>query len=349
MSDFTKIDKNFKVETVNDKALTFYNCLEAPFKVYGLIPPTEDHPYFLRLPQEVADSVSPSVGRLASHTTGGRVRFSTDSKIIAVRVKMHNVTKLSQFALTGSAGLDLYSDDGYCDTFAPPYDLEDGFTAVKVRKEQGFNTFTVHFPLYSGVNSLEIGLEPGCALQEAPEYKVTTPVVYYGSSVTQGACASRPGCSYENAISRRLSCDHVNLGFSGSAMAEDAMIEYLAGLPMSAFVQDYDHNAPDPEHLEKTHYKLYKAVRDANPELPIILISQLQDRLTPEKARRREIIRETFETAKAAGDEKVWFLDGQQIMAQFGAGCGMTDSAHPNDLGFACMAKAVGDILENVL
>ncbi len=349
MSDFSKIDKNFKVETVNDKALTFYNCLEAPFKVYGLILPTQEEPRFMRLPQAVADRVSKGVSGLACHTAGGRVRFATDSKTVAIRVKMCRITRLPHFSLTGSAGLDLYSQDGYCNTFVPPQEMEDGFTTAVVRKEEGLKNLTIHFPLYSGVTSLEIGLEPGCTLLEAPEYRITTPVVYYGSSVTQGACASRPGCSYENAITRRLECDHVNLGFSGSAMAEDEMIKYLAGLKMSAFVQDYDHNAPDPAHLEKTHYKLYKAIREAHPSLPIILISQLQDRLNAEKAQRREIIRETFEKARAAGDNNVWFLDGTQVMAQFGSGCGMTDTAHPNDLGFACMAKAVGDILEKVL
>lgn len=349
MSDFSQIDKNFRLEKVENRELRFYNCLASPFQVYGLILPTQTEPRFLRLPQEIADGVSKGVSGLACHTTGGRVRFRTDSKIIAVRVKMCRITKLPHFSLTGSAGLDLYADDVYCDTFVPPYDIQDGFTSVKARKDSLLRTVTIHFPLYSGVTSLEIGLEPGCRLLEAPEYKVTTPVVYYGSSVTQGACASRPGCSYQNALSRRLNCDHVNLGFSGSAKAEDTMIAYLAGLEMSAFVMDYDFNAPDAAHLQATHGKLYRAIRAAHPGIPIVMASQLQDELSQEQARRRDIIRATYEAARAAGDDRVWFLDGQKVLAQFGGNCGMADDAHPNDLGFACMAKAVGDILEPLL
>lgn len=109
-------------------------------------------------------------------------------------------------------------------------------------------------------------------LKQAPKYAVKKPVVYYGSSITQGACASRPGNCYESILSRRLDCDYINLGFSGSAKGEDAIVDYIIGLDMSVFVMDYDYNAPTPEHLEKTHSKMFKAIRAEHPTLPIIIM-----------------------------------------------------------------------------
>ena len=86
-------------------------------------------------------------------------------------------------------------------------------------------------------------------LKDAPEYRIKKPVVYYGSSITQGGCASKPGSSYESILSRRFDCDYINLGFSGTAKGEDEIVDYIKGLEMSVFVMDYDHNAPTTEHL----------------------------------------------------------------------------------------------------
>ena len=59
-------------------------------------------------------------------------------------------------------------------------------------------------------------------------------------------------------------------------------------------------------------------------------------------------IKKTYENALAAGDENVYFLDGTALMEMAGYD-GTVDGTHANDLGFASMAKAVGDVLEQVL
>ena len=123
------------------------------------------------------------------------------------------------------------------------------------------HTFTINFPLYQGVNSLYIGLKEGSVIKEAPEYETTAPFVYYGSSITQGGCASRPGSAYQNILSRHLQWDHINLGFSGSCKGEDEMAYYIASLDMSVFVYDYDHNAPTVEHLKNTHEIFFKKIK----------------------------------------------------------------------------------------
>ena len=95
------------------------------------------------------------------------------------------------------------------------------------------------------------------------------PVVFYGSSITHGAAAGRPGNTYENFISQKYNLDYVNLGFAGQAKGEVNMAEYIAGLRMCAFVCDYDHNAPDADYLEKTHYRFYEIIRESILIYPI--------------------------------------------------------------------------------
>lgn len=118
---------------------------------------------------------------------------------------------------------------------------------------------------------------------------------------------------------------------------------------MSAFVYDYDYNAPDEGHLQNTHARMFNTVRAKNPQLPIIMLSCPQSKLNESFRRRRDIIMRTYMSAREAGDNNVYFIDGGEILNIFGGDSGTVDNCHPNDLGFACMAKAIGDVLQNIL
>ena len=96
----------------------------------------------------------------------------------------------------------------------------------------------IHFPLYDNVDELWIGIEKNATLQEGGQYRSLAPVIYYGSSITQGGCASRPGNAYPAIISRQLNCDFRNLGFSGSSRGEQISAQYIAEQPMCVFVMD---------------------------------------------------------------------------------------------------------------
>ena len=349
MSEISHIDSNFKVDTqLCETDIRFYDVKQEPFQLHGVFYASGQ---FRRIPQEVAKSVSEGVYSLHSHTAGGRVRFRTDSPYIAIHATMPQVGKMSHFALTGSAGFDLYIRDGsekYWKSFVPPFDILDGYESIVYFDSAQMRDVTIHFPLYSDVSELYIGLRSDALVGQAQRYRVEKPIVYYGSSITQGGCASRPGNSYESMISRRLDADYINLGFSGNAKGEPAIAQYIAGIDMAAFVYDYDYNAPTVEHLENTHRKMYDIIRKAYPALPIILLSRPAFRLSAEEQRRLDVIRRTYEAAKAAGDDHVFLIDGSALMAL--AQCeGTVDGCHPNDLGFASMAKAVGDVLEQVL
>lgn len=345
MTDISKIDKNFEIKTDIEKDdIKFYNVEETPFRVYGVF---KEKGKYRRMPENIAKRVSAGVYQLHTNTAGGRVRFATDSPYVAIHAEMESMGKRPPFAFTGSAGFDLYVDDNYVKTFVPPFDMEVGYDSIVQFETNELREITINFPLYSDVKELYIGLKENSSIKEAMPYKNTKPVVYYGSSITQGGCASRPGMSYESIISRKFNYDFINLGFSGKAKAEDEMIDYIKNLEMSLFVYDYDHNAPTPEHLLKTHEKMFKAIRNEHPHIPVIIMSRPKFNLTEEEIMRLSIIETTYKNAVASGDKNVYLLDGKSLTELCGNE-GTVDGCHPTDFGFASMARTVSDVIKTI-
>ena len=347
--DISEIDKNLAVATsISREGLHFYDAEWEPFQIYGIY---KEDGMFRRMPKAVAEQVSPGVLALHTNTAGGRVRFVTDSPYVAIKTECEP-GKMPHFALTGSAGFDMYTEcDGdvrYKGTFTPPFIVSDGYESVLDFTDSRERIITINFPLYSSVSKLNIGLKEGAVIKAAPAYRIEKPVVYYGSSITQGGCASRPGSSYQSILSRRLDCDYINLGFSGSAKGEDAMVDYIKGLDMSVFVMDYDHNAPSVEHLRATHSKMFHAIRQAQPDLPIILMPRPKYYLEPAEQERAEIVHNTYLEAKAKGDPNVYFISGAKLMEK-ALDEGTVDGCHPTDFGFHSMACAVEEVLREIL
>lgn len=348
MSDITKADSNFVVKTsLNIDGLRFYDIKDAPFSVFGLI---FENGHYNRLPDDVGESVSSGVHYLNAHTAGGRIKFVTDSPYVAIKAVMPVVEKMPHFALTGSAGFDLYvgKKEVYCNSFTPPFDLTDGYESVIRFDCKRKREVTVNFPLYSGVSELYVGLDENAVLEASAGYKHTAPIVYYGSSITQGGCASRPGNAYQSIISRALQTDFINLGFSGSARGEREIAEYISNLKMSAFVYDYDHNAPSLKHLENTHQRMFSIIREKNPSLPIVILSRPKYRLTKDEEKRLEIIRRTYTDAISANDKNTYLVDGPTLMKYAGHD-GVVDDCHPNDLGFYSIAKVLIPLLKRLI
>lgn len=127
------------------------------------------------------------------------------------------------------------------------------------------------------------------------------------------------------------------------------MAEYIASLSMRAFVYDYDHNAPDADHLRRTHEPFFQIIRKQQPELPVIFVTRPKMKLSAEEVQRREIVFETYQNAVCAGDRHVYFVSGSQMFARAGGGDCTVDGTHPNDLGFFYMAEAIGAALEEAL
>ena len=342
----SEVDKNFEVSSsIRKDGMVFLDADSRPFQIYGIY---RENGKYRRLPEEIAKAVTPGFYQLHSNTAGGRVRFRTDSPQIAIIAKMEGLGIYPHCAFSGTCGFDLYADGSYGATFVPPVEMKDGYEACKELGEKKWREITINFPTYADVVQLQIGLCEDAQLDAPTPYKYEKPIVFYGSSITQGGCASRPGNCYTSIVARKLDSDHINLGFSGNCRAHAPVMDHIKGLDMSVFVYDYDHNSQTPEFLEGTHEKGFLIVREARPDLPIVLMTRPNARLTPDEVERLEIIRTTYNNALKRGDKNVYLIEGSELMAKAGVE-GTVDGIHPNDWGFASMAEPVTELLRKIL
>ena len=349
----------FSSENILSLSPIAYNARKAPFRIHGLYKP-EKEGVFRRMPTEVAETVNGGVKLLHKNTAGARVRFATDSSFIAVGAyypPMEYYSKGSA-ALSGLGAFcfDLYADGRHVQVLQPEcltadenqafFDIKDGhyeaFANFGVKK---MREITLFFPSFVNVEEIFIGLEADALVEPATPYKNEKPVVIYGSSITQGACASRAGNTYPSILSRRHNFDFINLGFAGSAQAENAIIDYLCSLEASMLVFDYDHNSPNPDFLRRTHLRALRKLRAAHPDIPFILLSRPNLSGGEEAALERiEIIKESLHELENDGCGPVHFVSGNEIFKSCDSEMMTADNTHPTDLGFYAMAAALDGI-----
>ena len=357
MENYINIDKNMVVNsTIGDTEVVWRDVRQSPFALHGFYEPLTQ-PYFRRVPPDVAAATSEGVDKLSRESAGGRVRFSTDSPYIAIRAKYLVVGRSPHLTLLSSSGFDLYTEGEFGSRFVKefrmPYDMVDSYEQILQVGEGGMRSYTVNFPVHAVVESLEIGLKPDASIGEAKPYRDIKPVIFYGSSIVHGTAATRPGYTYSAIISRELNLDFRNIGFSGQAKGETALAQWMASLPMSVFVCDYDHNAPTVEHLKATHYPLYETVREKNPQLPYIMVTRPDYWTLPLEQehilQRRDVIMSSYLKARAAGDKNVYFVDGMSFNYAPHQYETSVDSIHPNDAGFLRMADGIGTVIRHAL
>ena len=342
--DIAKLDRNFAPEKVDGVEVVYRNAFEKPFVLEGF-------PWYsketmgknlYRLPRTITpQDISGGVWQLANHTAGGVVRFRTDSRCVTIRANILNQNpKMGHMPETGSSGFDIFRNrNEHVKTVNPAHyknEIPRPLVAVAAKSGTGkMCDYAIYLPLYNGLYSLEIGLSPDAKIEEPTPHKIKKPILFYGSSITQGACASRTSNSYSAMLCRELDAPMINLGFSGNAKGEPKMAELIASLDLAAFVYDYDYNAPNAEHLAKTHEAFFKRIRKAHPDLPIIILGKI----TGATDGRDAIVRATYENAVKAGDKKVWFVDGKKLFGGADVSYLTVDKCHPNDLGFYLMFR----------
>lgn len=341
--DISQIDKNFNLQnTTVEGGVRYYTIPHESFSLHGVYY-HETQKEFVRMDRKIGATVNEGVHGLSNYTAGGRLRFATDSTTLTLRVTYPALRLMVHMPITGQGGFSLLED------------TEDGVNLVKIlpplphNKEGyelscplpgGMRNYILHFPLYNDVTSLAIGLDEGATVKKGKAYRDVKPIIYYGSSITQGGCASRPDNSYQGTIAKWNNIDFWNYGFSGNARGEQTMADYLAGLDCSFFVCDYDHNAPSVEHLRNTHYAFYQRYRQQRPDTPILFLTKPDYYARPDQIEREKIIRATYRKARSNGDKNVYFLAGKTFFPKDKENC-MVDGCHPNDLGFYLMAKKI--------
>ncbi len=358
-----EIDRNFKTADLGGTAVNFYDAHTAPFEIRGFAWHDPADKTFYRFPPELAESPEINEGArwLAHQTSGGTVRFRTDSPFVAIRADLKYSSDMNHMPRAGSAGFDIYLGRGmrsnHVGTAQPNRDQEKMEQIICQNPCPGkVSDFTLNMPLYGGCANIEIGLAPDAKLLPPTPHKIKQPVFFYGNSITQGGCASRPGNSFTNMLCRALDAPQVNLGFSGSGMGEKIIAERIAEVPASAIVLDYDYNAPTPEHLEATHGPFFNAIRKKQPAVPVVFLtapnvwSEFPDTEAFKlQIIRREIIRKTYINALTAGDQNVYFVDGADLFGRGDRSACTVDRCHPNDLGFYRMYKTLLPLLRKIV
>lgn len=355
MSDISKIDKNFAVSEIAPGG-QFYSIDSAPFVIYGV---QKDDKGYYRVPQSVAEATSQGVAELTRFSAGGIVKFSTNSTKLAMKAEGAIGGVMPHMAAVGSCGFCVYEGENFIASFFPtiqPTTIgEEKFLNFRESgpMDDDFHDITIYMPLYGAYRNIEIKVEDGKEIRPPKKtFRNEKPVVFYGSSITQGGCASTPAMAFTNIISRDMNLYCLNLGFSGNAKGEESITEYMANLDMSVFVLDYDHNAPSLEHLEATHEKVFKGIRAKNPELPIIMASSIPCTGASIKYQkdRRDVIYTTYKNAVEAGDKNVYFLDGFEFFSkEIPFDYCTVDGCHPNDVGMLMMAKGFERVLVKVI
>lgn len=345
-----ELDPNFREKTQPQDGFCCRPLYAWPdVETGGLFPGT-----FCRIDPAAAGRIpSEGVRHLVWNTTGATVRFRVPGGRFFVRMALRFGNDMSHMPRSGMCGLDVYCGTGlrrrFCAAIRPektgPVTVS-GVIALPDGEEEAL----LHLPLYDGVTQLELGFPEGVAPQKPAPYRIAEPVVFYGSSITHGGCASRPGNTYPAMISRMLDCPIYNLGFSGNAKGEPEMADYIAGMRMSAFVYDYDHNAPDLAHLARTHRPFLQRILEAQPSLPVVLVSRpdFQNGNPEENRSRRDLIMQTYLRAREAGC-RVEFADGSALFSGPLASDCTVDGCHPNDLGFFRMASGIAPLLARVM
>lgn len=348
------LDKNF-LQDGGDEDLIYVEAQNLPVKITGF-PWLKENGNFHRLPDKYESKYNEKLNKVRRSSSGGAIRFKTNTHLLGIQWELDpdSLDASTRQASNGAKGFDIYFRDGENMTFEGCINAksDDGIHyrgAKHFSHEQIMKEIVLNFPLYSEVTSIKIGIDPNAVIEMPEPLKYEKPVVFYGSSITQGGCASRPGLNYTALLARKLGFDQINLGFSGSAKGEDFIAEMIADLPMTAFVYDYDNNAPSVEHLEQTHEKFFRIIRQANPTLPIVMISRTNTYKRPKFPQYREVILKTYQNALAAGDKHVYFIDGEKLFGEEDRLECTVDNVHPNDLGFYRMYRGILPILKEAL
>ncbi len=332
---------------------TYIDMMSGTLEMTGVIPPSENLDTFGRLYFEKMGEYSAENLSLSQCLAGGRIRFVTDAETMVLYAKMGVVYKLNHFCAKGAYGFDVYVGTGTNRTYIgePGNHLTDPTLVHSVvQLGKGYKEVTVVLPSYGGVDAMYIGLPDDASIATPDAYSVEKPICFYGSSITQGGCVTRPGLAYTNILCFALDASCYNLGFSGSAKGEQSIAEHIASLDISAFVMDYDYNAPDAEHLKATHYDFYKTVREAHPNIPIIFMAHpCYTMPTADDDARTAIVKATYDKAVSEGDGNVYYVDNATFFPVSYRDLVTVDNSHPNDIGHLLMAEAVYPTLKEAL
>jgi len=345
-----------KAEASADGKVLWYDILDLGLEGRGWM---ETKTPYDRLPAAAEGKVPPAVWNLSLNSAGMCVRFVTDATAIQAHWVLRSKTlAMNHMPATGVSGLDLYvrtPDKGWRWVAVGRPESTDNTAALTSGLPAGEREFMLYLPLYNGVASVKLGIAKEAKLGKAPARAAerSRPVLFYGTSITQGGCASRPGMVHTAILGRRLEVPVINLGFSGNGRMEAVMGEFMAQLDPLVYVLECVPNMGAAEITERVE-PFVRILRQAHPTTPILLV---EDRtyanafINPAQRSRNDTSRVAYKAAYerllAAGVSGLHYLAGEDLIGADGEAT--VDGSHPTDLGFVRQADAMEKALAALL
>lgn len=363
--DIKELDRNMSNnENTESEEVKWYVPYEHPFRLSGFEFFQEDKIY-RRLPlrkKELFEKVNPNLNILSENTAGGQVAFRTNSPRILVRAQLKNPHNMTNMTAVGQSGFDCYIGQNnerlkfYGITRFDISKTEYVCELVSNLPADQFRDVLLNFPLYEGIHHVEIGLDPTSEVLEPKPFEDHKKIVFYGTSITQGGCASRPGMAYTNILSRWLNRECINFGFSANGLGEPEMAEVIAEISdLSLVVLDYEANSGTNGRLYATLDDFINIIRRKHPAVPILVLSRVQyladfydDQLMQNRVGYRSFQQGVVNDRRRNGDKNIHFLNGNDLWDEYFDEY-TVDFIHPTDLGFWKMAEGLVGTLKGLL
>ncbi len=317
-----------------------------------------------RLPARAEGVVRDAVWNLSGDAAGLVLRFHTNANEIVVKYKVGGSISMSHMPATGVSGLDLYAitPEGKWEWCAGNRSFKDTITYrfKGINPDQNYDEtgleYRLYLPLYNSVKWLKIGVPENKDFAPLPLTK-KKPIVVYGTSIAQGACASRPGMAWTAILGRRMNMPLINLGFSGNGKLEKEMLDLIAEIDAEVYILDCLPNMTAPRFdEEEVHDRIIAAVQllqSKHPDTPILFVEHdgyTDGFLRPERYKNysdiNKVMRQTFAEMLSWDYNNIWLLS--RIAINQDTDC-QVDGIHPNDLGMDRYAKAYEKKLNEIL
>ena len=309
--------------------------------------------YYDRLPSNVTANVNSGVRSLKHNTAGMQFRFSTDSTRLVFNWTPYNAKlSMDHMPATGVSGIDVYRFDaakGRWRYVKTGHITSASGATLSLDWTPGAPCL-VNLPLYNGIREFTLGIDPEASVSPLPPRAsgIEKPVVFYGTSITQGGCASRPGMSFVNIVGRDLDVPVVNLGFSGSGLMELEMSEHLAAIDASCYVLDcvWNMRSMTTDAFLNRYEPFIRNLRARRPSVPIVMAG-MSDVYCGAPNDKDECVRALYERLVAEGWENLIHLPKDGMYS--GDFEGTVDGTHANNWGMRSLAKAYGKAVEKAL
>tara|TARA_B100000408_G_scaffold36048_1_gene27207 strand:- start:266 stop:1306 length:1041 start_codon:yes stop_codon:yes gene_type:complete len=292
-----------------------------------------------RLPFSSKGIVRDEVWDLSKASAGISVRFITDSSSIQLKWTVLNDLTMDHMAQTGIKGIDLYFNNSgvwqYVGTGIPAGKKNEQVMINNMIKRS--REFKLYLPLYDGIESLEIGIDPNCSIDK-PKKDKKSPIVFYGTSITQGGCASRPGMAYTNIISRKINRDCINYGFSGNGHLEESIANVITDIDALFYVIECMPNI-NKDQVSKNTLPLVKIIRDKNPSTPIVFVENIifenayLDKTVEDELKEKNIeLMDQYKKMVHDGIPNLFYINQENAIGTDHEGT--VDGVHFTDVGF---------------